>query len=382
MAERLVVIGGDAAGMSAASQARRRRDERDLEIVAFERGNYTSYSACGIPYFVGGVVGEVDRLIARSPATFRDKFSIDVRLRTEVIEIDLDRRAVHVRDLDGGGERWEGFDQLMVATGAVPGRPPLPGFEARGVFGVQVLEDGLAVRKALETDAPRRAVVVGGGYIGLEMAEALRMQGLEVSLVEQGDQPMSSLDADMGALVTDALRDHGIAVYTGEPVTGIDTRADAVRAVLTEHRSLPADLVVLGLGARPNTALAESAGIPIGPSGAIKVDRRLRTDIEGVWAAGDCAEKFHRVSRQAVSIALGTHANKEGRIAGINIGRGYATFPGWWERQCRRSARWRSRAPDSPRRRPPRRASRRSPSRSTRPPEPATTPAPHRSLPR
>jgi NADPH-dependent 2,4-dienoyl-CoA reductase/sulfur reductase-like enzyme len=329
MTERLVVVGGDAAGMSAASQARRRRGEDELEIVAFERGHFTSYSACGIPYLVGGLVGDTEKLIARAPRVFREELVVDVQLRHEVTEIDLDRRAVRVRPLDdGGAERWEWFDQLVVATGAVPTRPALPGFDARGVFGIQVLDDGVALRRELETGAARRAVVVGGGYIGLEMAEALRMRGLEVSLVERAAQPMSTLDPDMGELVTGALRNEGITVYRGEAVTGIETSGGKAAAVHTDQRSLPTDLVVLGLGVRPNVALAREAGIRLGDSGAIRVDQRMRTNLDGVWAAGDCAEKFHRVSQRPVAIALGTHANKEGRVTGINIGGGYATYPG------------------------------------------------------
>jgi NADPH-dependent 2,4-dienoyl-CoA reductase/sulfur reductase-like enzyme len=328
VAERLVVIGGDAAGMSAASQARRRRGADDLEIVAFERGSYTSYSACGIPYFLGGLVPDAEQLIARSPETFRDAYAIDVRLRHEVTEIDLGRRAVRVRDLDSGEERWEGFDQLVVATGGEPLRPPLPGAEARGIFGVQTLGDGLAVRRALDEERPRRAIVVGAGYIGLEMAEAFKMQGLEVDVVHRDPQPMPTLDPDMGVLVADAMRQMGVAVQSGEEVVGFETHQGRVTGVVTEGRCIPADIVVLGLGVRPSTTLAVAGGIPTGPSGGIRVDRRMRTDIEGVWAAGDCAEKFHRISRAPVSIALGTHANKEGRVAGINIGGGYATFPG------------------------------------------------------
>ncbi len=328
MAERLVVIGGDAAGMSAASQARRRRGADDLEIVAFERGSFTSYSACGIPYFLGGLVPDAEELIARSPETFRDAYAIDVRLRHEVTEVDLGRRAVRVRDLDSGEERWEGFDQLVVATGGEPLRPPLPGAEARGIFGVQTLDDGLAVRRALDEEQPRRAVVVGGGYIGLEMAEAFKTQGLEVDVVHRDPQPMPTLDPDMGVLVADAMRQTGVAVHSGEEVVGFETHQGRVTGVVTEGRCIPADIVVLGLGVRPRTTLAVAGGIPTGPSGGIRVDRRMGTDIEGVWAAGDCAEKFHRISRAPVSIALGTHANKEGRVAGINIGGGYATFPG------------------------------------------------------
>jgi len=323
-----MIIGGDAAGMSAATNARRQLGPDRLEILAFERGNFTSYSACGIPYYVGGVVGDIDRLIARTPEEFRDRSAIEVRIGHEVTEIDLDRRVVRVRDLATGAETREGFDQLVLATGAVPKRPQLPGSHARGIYGIQVLDDGTTVRDVLAKDEPKHAVIVGGGYIGLEMAEAFKLRGLQVSVVDKHAHPMSTLDADMGALVTEGLCELGIDVYLNEAVTSFDADRGRVSAVVTEQRSLPADIVVLGLGARPNRELADKAGIPVGPSGGVVVDRRMRTRIEGVWAAGDCTEKYHRVSRRAVAIALGTHANQEGRIAGINIGGGYATFPG------------------------------------------------------
>jgi len=326
---RLVVIGGDAAGMSTASQARRRRTPDDLEIVAFERGRHTSYSACGIPYLVGGVVADPDQLVVRDPETFRSRYAIDVHLRHEVVGIDTDRRAVRVSDLDAGGERWEPFDELMVATGSVPVRPDLPGADAAGIRGVQTLDDGIALLRLLADEEPRRAVVVGGGYIGLEMAEALVMRGLEVALVEAAPQPMARLDPDMGALVADALAGVGVDVHTGERVQGFDTDGERVRGVVTDTCTLPADLVVLGLGVRPNSSLAIEAGIPVGATtGGIVTDRRMRTATDGIWAAGDCVESFHLVSRRPVVIALGTHANKQGRVAGINLGGGYATFPG------------------------------------------------------
>ncbi|MDQ3878273.1 MAG: FAD-dependent oxidoreductase [Actinomycetota bacterium] len=328
MTERLVVIGGDAAGMSAASQARRRRGPDDLEIVAFERGNYTSYSACGIPYFIGEVVTEFDSLIARAPEVFRDKYAIDARTRVEIDEIDLDRGAVHVHDLERDDDSWEGFDQLVIATGAVPNRPRMENSSAEGIFGVQVLDDGVAIKAAVEKEHPKNAVVVGGGYIGLEMAEAFVKRGISVTLVDAGPQPMPTLDPDMGVLVADAMRGMGIQVLTNEPVAGFECDGDHVSAVVTATRSLPADIVALGLGARPNSELARSAGILTGVTGGIVVDRRMHTGIQGVWAAGDCTEKFHIVARKPVAISLGTHANKEGRVAGINIGGGYATFPG------------------------------------------------------
>ncbi|SBT46880.1 FAD-dependent oxidoreductase [Micromonospora auratinigra] len=330
MAERMVVIGGDAAGMAAASQARRRRDRADLEIVAFERGHFTSYSACGIPYWISGLVPERDQLVARDPATFREKFDIDVRLRHEVTAIDLDRREVLARDLDGGGEVRAGFDTLVYATGAVPLQPDWARGGIDGVFGVQTLDDGTALRQWLERDPrPRHAVVVGGGYIGVEMAEALIQRGLTVDLVEQADQPMSTVDPDMAELVADAMRGIGIGIRTGRTVTGLTERDGRIAAVVTDEGPVPADVVVLGLGVRPNTALAEAAGLPIGPSGGIRCDRRMRVPgVPGVWAAGDCVETLHRVSGMPVHIPLGTHANKQGRVAGINIGGGYATFPG------------------------------------------------------
>ncbi len=324
-----MVVGGDAGGMTAASQARRLRGPDDLEIVAFERGHFTSYSSCGIPYFVGDVVDDLDELIARSPQEFREKHAIDARTRHEVEEIDLDKRAVKVRDLEGGGDRWESFDHLMIGTGALPARPPIPGIDARNVFGVQTLDDGVEIKRMLAADSPRRAVVVGAGYIGLEMAEALVLKGLDVCVVEAAPQPMTTLDPDMGALVADAMRALGIKVLVDEPVEGFETSDGAVTAVATKNESLPADLVVLGLGARPNTGLAEAAGLEIGDATkAVVVDQRMQTSAPGVWAAGDVTEKFHRVSRRKVAIPLGTHANKEGRAAGINIGGGYETFPG------------------------------------------------------
>lgn len=328
MTERLVVVGGDAGGMTAASQARRLRGPDDLDIVAFERGHFTSYSSCGIPYFVGDVVDDLETLIVRTPEDFARR-AIDARIRHEVVEIDLDAGKVRVRDLESGAEAWEGYDQLLVATGAVPARPPLPGIDSDNVFGVQTLDDGVRIKNALDELRPRRAVVVGGGYIGLEMAEALVVNGIDVSLVEAAPQPMTTLDPEMGELVADAMRDMGIDVYVNEPVEGFESTGGAVAAVVTKNQNLAADLVVLGLGARPNSKLAADAGLEVGErTRGVVVDQRMQTPREGVWAAGDVTEKFHRISHEKVAIALGTHANKEGRTAGINIGGGYETFPG------------------------------------------------------
>ncbi|MFN0027028.1 MAG: FAD-dependent oxidoreductase [Acidimicrobiales bacterium] len=321
MAERLIVIGGDAAGMAAASVARRRR--ADLEIVALEKGSYTSYSACGIPYVVGGEVNALDDLVSRTPQQFRSEHRIDVRMGHEVTAIDLDSRRVTVRDHGHNRELTLGFDLLHIATGSRPVRPDLPGINSDQVHGVQTLDDAAHLLAHAKAARCSKVVVVGGGYIGLEMAEAFVRWGAEVTVVEGGEHIMTTLDPDMSALVAATLGRHGIQLHTGRRVQGFEPGR-----VLTAAGPLDADLVVLGLGVTPNSALAETAGLELGAGGAIQVDRRQATSAEGVWAAGDCAEVYHRVSREWVHIALGTIANRTGRVAGINLAGGYATFPG------------------------------------------------------
>ncbi|MYX07523.1 FAD-dependent oxidoreductase [Streptomyces sp. SID8375] len=329
-AERLVVVGGDAAGMAAASQARRLRKPGELAITAFERGHFTSYSACGIPYWVGGAVDGPDALIARTAEEHRAR-DIDLRMRTEVTELDLDRGRVRTRELDNGGrESWTGFDKLVLATGARPLRPDLPGIDAPGVHGVQTLDDGQALLDTLDASSGRRAVVVGAGYIGVEMAEALIRRGYEVTVLERSDQPMSTLDPDMGALVHEAMCGMGIETVRGTTVTGVLTDSGGrARAVTTEDAEYPADVVVLGMGVRPETTLAAAAGLPLGESGGLLTDLAMRVrGQDHLWAGGDCVEVLDLVSGRTRHIALGTHANKHGQVIGANVGGGYATFPG------------------------------------------------------
>ncbi|MET9558650.1 FAD-dependent oxidoreductase [Streptomyces sp. NPDC006645] len=330
-AERLVVIGGDAAGMSAASQARRFKGPEELEIVAFERGDFASYSACGIPYWVGGDVERLEDLVARTPEEHRER-AIDLRMRTEAVEIDTAGRRVLARDLDAGTESWTDFDKLVIATGARPIRPPLPGIDAPGVHGVQTLDDGRALIETLTRTGTGggRAVVVGAGYIGVEMAEALLKRGYEVTVLHRDEQPMATLDPDMGRLVHEAMDGLGITTVGGAAVSRILTGDDGrVRAVVTDDAEYPADVVVLGIGVRPETALAEAAGLPLGPHGGLLTDLSMRVrGHENIWAGGDCVEVLDLTTGTTRHIALGTHANKHGQIIGANVGGDYGTFPG------------------------------------------------------
>lgn len=324
-----MVIGGDAAGMSAASQARRMRGPDELEIVAFERGHFSSYSACGIPYWVGGEVAGRDELIARTPEEHRER-SIDLRMRTEVTELDVEGGRVRSRALDTGTEAWTSYDKLVIATGARPVRPRIPGIDAPGVHGVQTLDDGQALLDSLAVTQGRRAVVVGAGYIGVEMAEALILRGYEVTVVNRGPEPMSTLDPDMGRLVHESMTGMGITMVDDAEVTKILTGDDGrARAVATTSDEYPADVVVLGIGVRPEASLARAAGLPLGEHGGLLTDLAMRVrGHENIWAGGDCVEVLDLVSGRERHIALGTHANKHGQVIGRNAGGGYATFPG------------------------------------------------------
>jgi len=326
--QRMLVIGGDAAGMSAASQARRMQGPEELEIVAFERGPRTSYAACGLPYLVEGLVESPDRLISRTPEEFARR-DIEVHVCHEVTGIDTGARTVSVRHVSSGDERTEPWDELVIGTGARGVRPPLPGIETDGVMQLRTIEDGVELDRRI-ADGARNAVVVGAGYIGLEVAEALSARGLSVTVVELLDSPMAgTLDGDMAELVAAAVRDGGVDLQLGAGVEGFEPGADgSLSGVVVGGRALAADVAVLGLGVQANAELAGAAGIPVGDAGGIVVDERMRTPVDGVWAAGDCVESRHRITGESVVIALGTHANKQGRVLGTNLGGGSATFPG------------------------------------------------------
>lgn len=309
----VVVIGGDAAGMSAAAALRRRLPDA-YEVVVLERGEWTSYSACGIPYWVAGEVESADDLVARSPEEHRAN-GIDLRTGTEAVAIDLEAREVETEH----GDRIA-FEVLVVATGAEPVRPDLPGIDGQGILGVQNLGDGQAVLDALETD-PQHVVVVGSGYVGLEMAEAFVARGIRTTVVEKAPVPLSIIEPSLGEIVADAMRGRGIELRTGAAVEGFELDDDGhVTGVTVDGEVLPADLVVLGLGVTARSALAAEAGLPTGVKGGIVTDARQRVaGADRVWAAGDCVETRDRTTNLPLHLPLGTHANKQGMVVADDV---------------------------------------------------------------
>jgi NADPH-dependent 2,4-dienoyl-CoA reductase/sulfur reductase-like enzyme len=324
--EKLVVIGGDAAGMSAASVARRRRP--DLKIVVFEQGSFTSYSACGIPYYVGGLVADHTFLIARTPEEFLDKQNILVKTGHRVTGIDPGSRQLTAVELASGRELTETYDQLLIATGSRAMDLEVPGRQADRIFPIKTLDGAVALRQTLETGRIRQAVVVGAGYIGLEMVEAFLRRGLKVTLLERADQVLARLDPAMAGQVAEALAREGVRLLFGEPPLAFDTAGGIVTGVMTPNHSLPADLVVFGMGVEPVSELAAAAAIELGVKGTIRTDRRMATSIPGIWAAGDCAESMQLLTGRPAYYPLGTVANRHGRVAGVNIAGGRAEYPG------------------------------------------------------
>lgn len=313
MGRRVVIIGGDAAGMTAASALRRRLPEDD-EVIVLERGSRTSYSACGIPYWVAGEVESAEALVARTPEQHRAN-GIDLRLGVEVTAISPGTQTVTVQ----GGETFS-YDRLVIATGAEPIRPNLPGISGDGIHGVQSLDDGQALIDGLSV-GPRRIVVVGSGYIGLEIAEACVTRGFDTTVIERGPTPLRIVETQLGEQIADAMRAGGIHLRSGVSVTGFELDpSGSVVGVKTDAGPVPADLVVLGLGVTARSVLAADAGLPRGPKGGIVVDEHQR--VEGfaqIWAAGDCVATRSRVTGELVHLPLGTHANKQGMVAGDSI---------------------------------------------------------------
>jgi CoA-dependent NAD(P)H sulfur oxidoreductase len=320
---RLVVVGGVAAGLSAAARARRM--DADLDIVVFERTGFCSYSACGLPYLVAGVVPHHTALVARTPEDLGNE-GIDVRLHHQVEGVDVAAGRVRVRDLETGREREEPYDELLLATGG-RAKLPFPGMDLPGVFPVRTVEDGLAIREWIRAKRPERSVIVGGGYIGLEMAEALRARGLEVTLVELLPHVLPLVDEGIAEDVEAELVKVGVDLRRSCPVERIEGDGRVGR-VVAGGEAIDATLVVVGVGVSPDSSLAVEAGVPLGAGGAVAVDDAMRTRVPGVWAAGDCAETRHRLHGRRSYVPLGTVASKQGRVAAANIAGRAESFAG------------------------------------------------------
>jgi len=299
----------------------------ELDIVVFERTNWVSYAACGVPYYVGGDVQELRKLQARTPEQFA-RMNIDVRLRHEVTAIDTNRRTVTVRTPDGTTER-HGFDLLLYATGAHGFlAASIEGLDLDGVHQIRTLDDAQQVRTELER-GPANAVVVGGGYIGLEAAEALQNRNIPTRIFEMTPHLLPrTIDHDLAEAIDKAVAGFGVDLHTSTVVHRIIGNDGHVVAVEAGGETYPADIVILGMGSVPNSELARASGIDLGPTGAVAVDDHQRTSVEGIYSAGDCAEATHRITNKPANFHLGTVANKQGRVAGTNIGGGDAAFPG------------------------------------------------------
>lgn len=320
--KRILIVGGVAGGASAAARARRLSET--ARIVVFERGPYVSFANCGLPYHVGGEIPERDALLLHTPESLRARFNLDVRVETEVLSIDRARREIRVRHLPSGRESTEGYDALILSPGANPVRPPLPGIDRPGNFTVRNVPDIDQIQSWIRSGPTTRAVVVGGGYIGLEMAEQLQHRGLAVCLVEALPQVMAPLDPEMAAWLHQELRAHGVHLHLGDAVAGFEAPhpAESARAstvVLMSGRRLPADLVVLGLGVKPDVALARNAGLEIGARGGIRVDDHLQTSDPNIYAIGDAVEVRDFVTDAWSLVPLAGPANRQGRIVADNL---------------------------------------------------------------
>ena len=314
---KVVIIGGVAGGATAAARLRRLYEQ--AEIIILERSGYISYANCGLPYYIGGEITDREALTLQTPASFWARFRIEVRVHNEVTAIHPERKNVTVRRLDDGVVYEEAYDKLILSPGAKPVRPALPGINDSRIFTLRNVEDTFAIHAFIEQNAPRRAVVAGGGFIGLEMAENLTQQGIETTIVERMEQVMAPLDSDMACSVHAYLREKGVNLRLGETVAGFTSNEAGLRVRLESGDSVSADFVILALGVAPDTALARAAGLALGVRGSIAVNDRMQTSDQDIYAVGDAVESVHFVSGEKTLAALAGPANKQGRIAADQI---------------------------------------------------------------
>ena len=323
---KVVIVGGVAGGATAA--ARLRRLDEAAEIVVFERSGYVSYANCGLPYYIGGTITDREELTLQTPESFWQRFRVDVRVRHEVTAIHPAEKTVTVKDLTTGAVFDESYDKLLLSPGARPTQPALPGAGLDRLFTLRTVEDTLKIREFIEQHHPKSAVLAGGGFIAIELAENLRDLGLEVTLVQRPKQLLNPLDADMAAFLHAQMRRHGVRLHLGRTVEGFAADGERVNVLIRDEAPLTADMVVLAIGVTPDTQLAKDAGLALGIKGSILVNDRMETSVPDIYAVGDAVQVKHFVTGQDTLLSLAGPANRQGRIAADNICGGDSRYPG------------------------------------------------------
>lgn len=323
---KIVIVGGVAGGATAA--ARIRRLDENAEILVFERSGYISYANCGLPYYIGDVITDPQDLTLQTPESFFTRFRVTMKVRHEVTALHPDRKTVSVKNLETGEEFEESYDKLILSPGAKPTQPRLPGVGLEKLFTLRTVEDTFRIKEYINTSHPKSAVLAGGGFIGLELAENLRELGMEVTIVQRPKQLMNPFDPDMVSFIHSEMRRHGIRLALGHTVEGFEEKDGGVDVLLKDEAPLHADMVVLAIGVTPDTALAKEAGLELGIKGSIVVNDRMETSVPDIYAAGDAVQVKHYVTGQNALISLAGPANKQGRIIADNISGGDSRYQG------------------------------------------------------
>ena len=323
---KVVIVGGVAGGATAAARIRRLNEQ--AEIVVFERSGYISYANCGLPYYIGDVITDPEALTLQTPESFFSRFRVAMKVRHEVTAIHPDRKTVSVRNLETGKVFEESYDKLLLSPGAKPTQPRLPGVGLNKLFTLRTVEDTFRIKEFIRTNHPKSAVLAGGGFIGLELAENLRELGMEVTIVQRPKQLMNPFDPDMASFIHNEMRKHGVKLALGHTVEGFEERNGGVDVLLKDEQPLHADLVVLAIGVTPDTGLAKEAGLELGIKGSILVNDRMETTVPDIYAVGDAVQVKHFVTGQDALISLAGPANKQGRIAADNICGGDSHYTG------------------------------------------------------
>ena len=323
---KVIIVGGVAGGATAA--ARIRRLDEHAEITVFERSGYISYANCGLPYYIGDVITDQEELTLQTPESFFARFRINMKIHHEVISIHPDRKTVSVKNLENGEIFEENYDKLILSPGAKPTQPKLPGAGINKLFTLRTVEDTLRIKEYINKNHPKSAVLAGGGFIGLELAENLRELGMDVTIVQRPKQLMNPFDPDMASMIHSEMRKHGIKLVLGYTVEGFTEKDNGVEVLLKDNPSLQADMVVLAIGVTPDTALAKEAGLELGIKGSIVVNDRMETSVPDIYAAGDAVQVKHYVTGDDALISLAGPANKQGRIIADNICGGDSRYLG------------------------------------------------------